>query len=123
MAEKDLFFKDYKNFIRERFIESGWVIAYCDEKKLKEIDQGLIYSALIAKDKITDALSKYDWDGEYGVNHAAVVTYTYIDYSSGTYAVLVDAHNPNRYHYPWDYGYSSTIHHPIHISDYLSDNK
>jgi len=63
MEEKDLFlFKDYKKLVRGRFINSGWVIAYCDEKALNEIDQGLMYSALIAKDKVTKVLSKYDWD-------------------------------------------------------------
>jgi hypothetical protein len=62
VAEKDLLFTDYKKLIRKRFIESGWAIAYCNEKRLKNIDQGLIYSAFIAEDKITDVLSKYDWD-------------------------------------------------------------
>jgi len=62
VAEKDLLFTDYKKLIRKRFIESGWAIAYCNEKRLKDIDQGLIYSAFIAEDKITDVLSKYDWD-------------------------------------------------------------
>jgi hypothetical protein len=62
VVEKDLLFTDYKELIRKRFIESGWVIAYCNEKKLKDVENSLVYSALIAKDKITDSLSKYDWD-------------------------------------------------------------
>lgn len=62
MVEKDLLFTDYKELIRKRFIKSGWVIAYCNEKKLKDVENSLIYSALIAKDKIAKALSKYDWD-------------------------------------------------------------
>lgn len=63
----------------------------------------------------------YDWDGRNGVNHVAVVAYTYIDYLSRTYAVLVDSHTYDYYHVKWDYGNSSTVYHPIHIYSSLSD--
>jgi len=67
----------------------------------------------------------YDWDAQNGVNHVAVVAYTYIDYSSGTYAVLVDCHNYDYYHVRWDYAGSQNtstgpIYHPIHIYNQLS---
>jgi hypothetical protein len=66
MQEEDLLFNDFKELIKNRFITSGWLTVYLNEKEIKNIYQGLIYSALIAKDKVDDVLSKCEFDVHLG---------------------------------------------------------
>lgn len=65
----------------------------------------------------------YDWrySGDTaGIDHVAIVAFVQVDYIGGTMLPLVDSHSWDYYHVPWNYGYSSTIHYPVHMNAYLN---
>ncbi len=57
--------------------------------------------------------------GPNNIDHVAIVAYVYIDYTSHTTLPLVDSHSNDYYHVPWYYGYSTTEHYPVHMSNSL----
>ncbi len=57
----------------------------------------------------------YAWHGG-EVDHAAIVS---ISASDNGGLALVDSHNNDYYHAPWDYGYVDTVHYPVAIFDEL----
>jgi hypothetical protein len=58
----------------------------------------------------------YDWTSDGVWDHAAIVV---VGAAENNGLALVNSHNDNKLHVPWNYGYSNTLRSPVHLLDSL----
>ena len=70
-----LLFEDIKKQIESKFIDKGWVMVFSFGHNFKDVQNGGLYSALIAPSKVQDALKNYSWELIYGNGRPGFTSY------------------------------------------------
>ncbi|MEA3314089.1 MAG: amidase domain-containing protein, partial [Caldisericota bacterium] len=103
------------------YCSDTWACAPCLYNFVIEKNWGQVVSN--GNSLVKGDLVFYDWrySGDTaGTDHVTIVTFVQVDYTGQTTLPLVDSHSWDYYHVPWNYGYSSTLHYPMHMNNYLN---